>query len=116
MVMFLFHSKYSSYSLNIDVLYYIIHCFIHVDFDNRKTAIRAVKAHSCKAFGVVTDTPHVAVMVLLLKKFGHKKGWVLLPAASLMPHNLFDVAKIRPFPDTAKHFSDKLYLQQKKTR
>ena len=31
MVMFLFHSKYSSYSLNIDVLYYIIHCFIHFE-------------------------------------------------------------------------------------
>lgn len=34
--------------------------------------------------------PHtLPLWFLLLKMFGHKKGWVLLPAASLMPHNLF---------------------------
>lgn len=34
--------------------------------------------------------PHtLRLWFLLLKMFGHKKGWVLLPAASLMPHCLF---------------------------
>ena len=31
MVVFLFHSKWSLYSLNIDVLYYFIHYFIHFE-------------------------------------------------------------------------------------